>query len=67
LTEDLAWHIQTRFYCFWPEDESVRQCPLRKELGLDGCLGVEPRRDGIALAEGHSHLERWDHFGWGRT
>jgi hypothetical protein len=25
---------------------------LRKELWLDGCLGVEPRRGGIVLAEG---------------
>jgi hypothetical protein len=27
-------------------------CPLRKELWLVGCLGVEPRSVGIALADG---------------
>jgi hypothetical protein len=27
-------------------------CPLQKELWLDGCLRVEPRRVGIALTEG---------------
>jgi hypothetical protein len=27
---------------------------LQKELWLDGCLGVEPRRGGIVLAEGLS-------------
>jgi hypothetical protein len=26
--------------------------PLRKELGLNGCLVIEPRKDGITLAEG---------------
>jgi hypothetical protein len=26
-------------------------CPLRRELWLDGCLGIEPRRDGFALPE----------------
>jgi hypothetical protein len=31
-------------------------CPLQKELWLDGCLGVEPRRVGNALAEGLSDL-----------
>jgi hypothetical protein len=25
-------------------------CPLRKELWLDGCLGIEPREGGITLA-----------------
>jgi hypothetical protein len=29
-------------------------CPLRKELLLDGCLGVEPRRALIAMTEGDS-------------
>jgi hypothetical protein len=31
-------------------------CTLRKELWLDGCLGVEPRRDGITQAEGFCDL-----------
>jgi hypothetical protein len=32
-------------------------CPLRKENCLDRYLGVEPRRAGIALAEGRCDLE----------
>jgi hypothetical protein len=38
--------------------KSTRQtiCPLRKDLWLCGCLGVEPRRDGIAFPEGFCDL-----------
>jgi hypothetical protein len=32
-------------------------CTLRKELWLDGCLGVEPRKDAIALEEGFCDFE----------
>jgi hypothetical protein len=31
-------------------------CPLREEHLLDGRLGIEPRKDGIALAEGLCEL-----------
>jgi hypothetical protein len=35
------------------EDDPIRQnLSFAKELWLDGCLGVEPRKVGIALAEG---------------
>jgi hypothetical protein len=32
-------------------DPNQEICPLEKEICFDGCLGVEPRKVGVALAE----------------
>jgi hypothetical protein len=61
LTELSSWwkalHVQSRGCCYWWEDDPIIQLVLyKKKLSLDGCLGVEPRRVGIALADGFCEL-----------
>jgi hypothetical protein len=62
LTGLLSW-LKTLTCSDWglllPAGRLTRQaiCSLQKELWLDVCLGVEPRRDDIALAEGLCDLK----------
>jgi hypothetical protein len=46
------WHAQTRDTATGVKMNLSAVCPLWKELGLDGCLGVEPR--GM----------EWDRYDW---
>jgi hypothetical protein len=54
------WRLQTGGYCYWWEIIPSGSLSLRKELQLGGCLGVETRMVGIALAEG---LHDWGQAG----
>jgi hypothetical protein len=46
------WHIQTRAVAAGGRWYHQATCPLTKELYLHGCLGIEPLRVGVILAEG---------------
>jgi hypothetical protein len=50
-------HDQIRGYYYWREDNIITQLILHEENCVDGCLGVETRNSGIALADGPSDLK----------